>query len=69
MSARAELSSVATSLDELVGRVSRIAEGLTGEERDVVGPDLFEVERSLRAARRRLSALQEATWGEKRRRR
>jgi hypothetical protein len=69
MSAHAELSSVATSLDELVGRISRIAEGLAGEDRDVVGPDLFEVERSLRSARRRLSALQEARWGDNRRRR
>jgi hypothetical protein len=57
MSVRAELSSVATSLDELLGRVSRIAEGLTADEREVVGPDLFEVERSLRAARRRVSRL------------
>ena len=57
MSVRAELSSVATSLDELLGRISRIAEGLTADEREVVGPDLFEVERSLRAARRRVSRL------------
>ena len=35
----------------------------TGDDREVVGPDLFEVERSLRAARRRLSAL-EAGLGE-----
>jgi hypothetical protein len=69
MSARAELSSVATSLDELVGRITRIAEGLSGDEREVVGPDLFEVERSLRAARRRLSALEEGRWGSNRRRR
>jgi hypothetical protein len=69
MSARAELSSVATSLDELVGRITRIAEGLSGDEREVVGQDLFEVERSLRAARRRLSALEEARWGTNRRRR
>jgi len=69
MSARAELSSVATSLDELLVRIARIAEGLTGDEREVVGPDLYEVERSLRAAGRRLSALQEDRWGESRRRR
>ena len=68
MSARAELSSVATSLDELLARVTRIAEGLAGDDRDVVGPDLYEVERSLRSARRRLSAVQEGTWGDKRRR-
>lgn len=69
MSARAELSSVATSLDELVARITRIAEGLSGDERDVVGPDLYEVERALRSARRRLNAVQEGAWGEGRRRR
>jgi hypothetical protein len=57
MSVRAELSSVATSLDDLLGRITRIAEALSGEEREVVGPDLFEVERSLRAARRRVSRI------------
>jgi hypothetical protein len=57
MSVRAELSSVATSLEELLGRISRIAEGLSGEERDVVGPDLFEVERALRSARRRVTRI------------
>jgi hypothetical protein len=57
MSVRAELSSVATSLEELQSRISRIAEGLTSEEREVVGPDLFEVERALRSARRRVSRI------------
>jgi hypothetical protein len=57
MSVRAELSSVATSLDELLSRITRIAEGLTVDERELVGPDLFEVERSLRAARRRVSRM------------
>jgi hypothetical protein len=68
MSARAELSSVATSLEELLARVTRIADGLSGDDRDLVGPDLFEVERALRSARRRLSSVQERTWGDKRRR-
>lgn len=57
MSQDAELSSLVTALDELVARVSGLAEGLTGGERDVVGPELFEVERSLRAAQRRLAGL------------
>jgi hypothetical protein len=57
MSVRAELSSVATSLEELLSRITRIAEGLSADEREVVGPDLFEVERSLLAARRRVSRL------------
>jgi hypothetical protein len=63
MSVRAELSSVATSLDELQGRISRIAEGLTSEEREVVGPDLFEVERALRSARRRVSRIVDSSAG------
>jgi hypothetical protein len=63
MSVRAELSSVATSLDELQGRISRIAEGLSSEERQVVGPDLFEVERALRSARRRVSRIVDSADG------
>jgi hypothetical protein len=63
MTVRAELSSVATSLDELLGRITRIAEGLSGDEREVVGPDLFEVERALRAARRRVSRLADSAAG------
>jgi hypothetical protein len=57
MSQNAELSSLVTALDELVARVSGLADELTGSERDVVGPELYEVERSLRAAQRRLSGL------------
>ncbi|HET7522508.1 MAG TPA: hypothetical protein VFJ79_00030 [Acidimicrobiales bacterium] len=57
MSARAELSSVSTGVEELLKRVTEIADGLAGMERDVVGPDLFEVERSLRSAQRRLRRI------------
>jgi hypothetical protein len=63
MSVRAELSSVATSLEELQSRISRIAEGLSSEEREVVGPDLFEVERALRSARRRVSRIVDSAEG------
>jgi hypothetical protein len=63
MSVRAELSSVATSLEELQGRISRIAEGLSSDEREVVGPDLFEVERALRSARRRVSRIVDSADG------
>jgi len=63
MSARAELSSVSTSLEELVGRITRIAESLSGDDRDVVGPDLFEVERALRGARRRLARIVDSAGG------
>ena len=57
MTARAELSSVATRLHELVTRVGDIADGLGGAEKDDVGPELFEVERALRSAERRLNRV------------
>jgi hypothetical protein len=57
MTTRAELSSVSTGVQELADRITQIAEGLLGDEREVVGPELFEVERSLRSAQRRLIRL------------
>ena len=60
MSARAELSSVATRLHELVSRVSDIADRLAADEKDEVGPELFEVERTLRTAERRLNRVLDA---------
>jgi hypothetical protein len=57
MTARAELSSVATRLHELVARVTEIAETLAGAEKDDVGPELFEVERTLKTAERRLNRV------------
>ena len=57
MSTRSELSSVATGLGEIAERISAIAEGLDGTEKDLVGPALFDVERSLRSAERRLAKL------------
>jgi uncharacterized membrane protein YgcG len=53
----AELSSVATALEELLQRVTAITDRLTGEERDALSSDLQEVERSLGAASRRLTRL------------
>jgi len=61
MSARAELSSVATAVEELLKRVTEIADGLAAQERNLVGPDLFEVERSLRGAQRRLRRIVDRT--------
>jgi hypothetical protein len=55
VSAYAELSSVATALDELAHRIAAIGEGLQGAERDALAADLFEVERTLGTAARRLS--------------
>jgi hypothetical protein len=60
MSARAELSSLSTGLDELVVRITRIADTLAGDERETVGEDLYEVERTLRSAQRRLARVVDA---------
>ena len=48
-------------MEELLKRVTEIADGLAGMERDVVGPDLYEVERSLRSAQRRLRRIIDRT--------
>jgi len=50
---------MSTALDELARRVTAIAEDLSDTEADWVAQDLFAVERSLGAARRRLAALDE----------
>ena len=54
-----ELSSVATALEDLTRRITGIAEGLVNTQADWVAQDLFAVERSLRAAHRRLATLNE----------
>ncbi len=54
-----ELSSVATALDDLTRRVTAMAEALSGTQADWVAQDLFAVERSLNAANRRLTTLNE----------
>ena len=48
--------SLATTLDELTDRVTEAAESISSERGDL-GADLYEVERSLRAASRRLAAV------------
>ncbi|HEX9548274.1 MAG TPA: hypothetical protein VF942_13120 [Acidimicrobiales bacterium] len=63
MSALAELSSVATALDELLQRVSTITDNLTGAEQEALSSDLLEVERALGTAVRRLGRLMEANRG------
>ena len=52
-----ELSSVATALDELLDRVSAIADRVVGPEREAVTSELLEVERVLGTASRRLRRL------------
>lgn len=52
-----ELSSIASAVDELAGRVTRIAEESAGTELDWLASNLFDVERSLLDAGRRLEAV------------
>ena len=56
----AELSTVATQIDELVERVTHLAERHRGTDLDDLAIRLFEVERSLHAASRNLSAARRA---------
>jgi hypothetical protein len=60
MNAAAELSSLATSLEELVRRVTGIADSMVGTDKDNVAMSLYEVERSLGEAGRRLARLVDA---------
>jgi hypothetical protein len=55
----AELSSLATALEELTKRLSEMAESLAGTEHDSLASDLFSVERSLQAGHRRLTKVVE----------
>ena len=57
MSTGAELSSLATALGELTDRVSQLAEGLARDARDDLATALYEVERSIGAAARRLESM------------
>jgi hypothetical protein len=54
---RAQLSSATTTLEELVARVSETAESAQAAGDETLAADLFEVERSLRIAYRRLNAV------------
>jgi Mg2+ and Co2+ transporter CorA len=53
----AQVSTLNTSLGELVDRVTRLAEGYQGSPREDVAADLYDVERHLRAAQRRVEQL------------
>lgn len=53
----AELSSLATALDELTRRIGAIADRAAGQHDDEVAAELFAVERALTGAGRRLNRL------------
>jgi hypothetical protein len=54
---RAALSSMTTALADLTERLTAMAESYSGTPREDVASDLFEVERALRTAARRLDRL------------
>ncbi|CAN5783776.1 hypothetical protein BH23ACT1_BH23ACT1_05710 [soil metagenome] len=60
MSAGPELSSSATALGDLTRQVTTIAEGLERTDRDDLAKELFEAERALLAAGRRLAKVVDA---------
>ncbi|MBW8827670.1 MAG: hypothetical protein JF603_15145 [Acidobacteria bacterium] len=57
MSVGPELSSMNTALEELAARLGGMADELAGSQRDDVAVALYEVERSLRTAQRRLTKV------------
>jgi hypothetical protein len=54
---RAQLAPVATALDELTHRITVLAESYTASKDDQVATELYEIERSLQQAARRLDRL------------
>lgn len=58
---RAQLSPVATALDELTDRVLQLADELKHSADDQLATELYEVERTLRQAARRLDRLVRGT--------
>lgn len=61
MTALAELSSVATALEELLGRVTGIADDIARSQQETLSTELYEVERTLSTAHRRLVRLIDAS--------
>lgn len=53
----AHLSSMATALEDLTDRITKLADGFQGSPREDVAADLYDVERHLQAANRRMRTL------------
>ena len=53
----AQLSSLSSALEDLTQRITTLADGYQGSPRQDVAADLYEVERQLQAAHRRLRTL------------
>ncbi|HVM02489.1 MAG TPA: hypothetical protein VM263_07445 [Acidimicrobiales bacterium] len=60
-SSAAELSSLATALDELTRRVTAIADGYAGGRREDLAAELYHVERALVGASRSLAKVVDST--------
>jgi uncharacterized protein YukE len=54
---RPQLASVATALDELTRRITELADGYSGSASDQLASELYEIERALQQAARRLDRL------------
>jgi 5'-deoxynucleotidase YfbR-like HD superfamily hydrolase len=54
---RAQLASVATRLDELTQRVTELADASAGSTEEHLSSELYEIERTLQQATRRLERL------------
>ena len=59
-SSAAELSSLATALEELARRVTNIADAYVAARRDDLAAELYQAERSLAGAQRNLSRVMRA---------
>ena len=57
----AELSSLATALDELTQRITAMADDAASQQREDVASELFEVERALAGASRRLMKVADSS--------
>jgi aspartokinase len=53
----AQLASVATALDELTDRITRLAEAFSSSDDAQTSSELYEIERTLQQAARRLERL------------
>jgi hypothetical protein len=58
---KAELSSLATALEELTRRLAAIADTAASEKDDEIATELYAAERALRGAHRRLAKLTAAS--------
>lgn len=61
MSLHADLTSVMSSLEQLLERLDEAAGSLEGNDKDSLLGDIYEVERHLRAAKRRLIKAVDST--------